>query len=322
LAVALLVPIAASALVACGEGEEPTKTSKSANKPAKTTGPDFGELPAAGEVTVGQLNECASMDLVFIVDNSGSMEEEQTNLAENFPRFASIIDGYRTANGQPLDYRLAVTTTDATNGKGAFVKDGTPPKSGGFQFPPQPSRPACDGGPDRRWLERLDPNVVNFFACRAQVGTGGSANEQPLGALLLGLTDRIADGTNTANGASFLRDEALLAFVILTDEDERSASSGSSQATLPKTAAEFASAFDKLKGGDRKRWAGTVIAGEQACSSPKLGQAEEAKELKSFIAEAGTNGTFSSICTGDLTDGLTKALATFDLACKSFPGPK
>ena len=36
----------------------------------------------------------------------------------------------------------------------------------------------------------------------------------------------------------------------------------------------------------------------------------------------GKNGVFSSICTGDLTTGLTDARPTFDQACKDFPaGP-
>ena len=79
--------------------------------------------------------------------------------------------------------------------------------------------------------------------------------------------------------------------------------------------------FDKIK-GDRGRWASAVIAGPTACTSPGFGAAAEAKRLQGFIAAAGKNGVFASICTGDLTDGLTKALTTFDQACKDFPsGP-
>jgi len=45
------------------------------------------------------------MDILFVIDNSGSMEQEQTNLIANFPNFISVLD----ASG--LDYRVAVTTT-------------------------------------------------------------------------------------------------------------------------------------------------------------------------------------------------------------------
>ena len=62
--------------------------------------------------------------------------------------------------------------------------------------------------------------------------------------------------------------------------------------------------------------------GEQSCTAPKLGKAAEAKRLKQFVGDVGKNGVFSSICTGDLTEGLSKALKTFDQACKDFPvGP-
>ena len=51
---------------------------------------------------------CSKMDLLFVIDNSGSMQQEQTNLIANFPTFISVLD----ASG--LDYRVAVTTTPPT----------------------------------------------------------------------------------------------------------------------------------------------------------------------------------------------------------------
>lgn len=310
----------AGAAIACGEpeaadGDEPkASASGTADAGAPGTSPGFGGGAPSGDAgggTSDDPNECGKMDIVFVVDNSGSMAQEQANLAANFPKFASIIDGYKTKGGKSLDYRVAVTTSDAMDGRGgAFVA----------------SSSGCDSGPKRPWLERTDPSVVDFFACRAKVGTRGSGLERPLASLLLGLTDRVADGTNKANGASFLRDDALLAFVVLTDEDEflpaQSPFGGGSTSKLPATIAEFPPAFDKLKDGERGRWASAVIAGDKACSSLGLGSAAEARELKAFTAQVGKNGVFASICTGDLTEGLTKALATFDLACKSFPtGP-
>src|SRR5262245_34619860 len=48
---------------------------------------------------------CSKMDLLFVIDNSGSMGQEQTNLIANFPNFINVLD----MSG--LDYRVAVTTT-------------------------------------------------------------------------------------------------------------------------------------------------------------------------------------------------------------------
>src|SRR4051794_8019943 len=48
---------------------------------------------------------CTKMDVLFVIDNSGSMGEEQTNLVANFPMFISVLDQ------SGLDYRVGVTTT-------------------------------------------------------------------------------------------------------------------------------------------------------------------------------------------------------------------
>lgn len=317
--------------LACGgssgvdDGDDDGSTSKKNDAGSTPSGSDdgpggFGDDDRdAASTTKDQ--ECTKMDIVFVVDNSGSMGQEQDNLAQNFPKFGSIIDGYKTKGGSPLDYRLAVATTDATKDRGAFVRKPTtasvqvPPW---WPFPVEDPSGGCEAGPDRAWLERGDGKPVDYFACRARVGTGGSATEEPLRSLHLGLTDRIKDGANAANGSGFLRDDALLAFVVLTDEDESGAEVSGGSFDI----GTYPAMFDAVKGGQRGRWAAAVIAGEKECNSSQFGDALEAVELKKFISDVGKNGVFSSICEGDLTKGLTTALATFDQACKSFPsGP-
>lgn len=312
-ATALTVVLSAH-VIACGEDAADPTASATADAGSSTLPTEPPEAPGFGPATgtdagdAGGASECTKMDIVFVVDNSSSMSQEQKNLAANFPKFGAIIDGYKTGSGQSLDYRLAVTTTDFTSNKGKFITKG--------------ASKGCDSGPARPWLEPADGSVSAFFSCRAEVGISGSASERPLGSLLLGLNERIADGTNTMNGESFLREDALLAFVAITDEDELLSGNGSSN-TLPKTIEEYPARFDKVKGGERGRWASAIIAGQQACSSSQLGSAKEAKNLKAFASSVGQNAVFSSICSGDLTEGLTKALDTFGLACKSFPsGPR
>jgi len=251
-------------------------------------------------------DECKKMDIVFVIDNSGSMKEEQDNLAANFPQFIKVISDYKTKSGESLDFRVALTTSDDAKDKGRFraARGDDAPKG-------------CSPGPARPWLERADGDVPGFFSCRAQVGVDGSGTERPLESALLSVRERIADKSNTAAGANFLRDDALLAMVIVSDEDEGSAGG---DGNLKRPMAEYPPAFDKVK-GERGRWAAAVIAGPGPgkCESPGLGEAQEAKRLRGFVGDVGKNGIFASICTGNLTDGLSKALATFDQACKSFP---
>ena len=314
----------AAAVVACGssssrsgfeEGQDPTLGGGADNAGnAGGLGQPAGENPRA--------DECQKMDLVFVVDDSGSMKEEQDNLAANFPKFVKVLDDFRTKSGAKIDYRVAVTTTGrdlrytiqtpigaiAQNEKG---------DNGAFR-----EKASC--GSTRRWLERGDGDVAKNFACLSKVGTGGASIEMPLYALKLALEDRVADGTN----AGFRRPDALLGVVILSDEDDCSREdndftvANDSCDTMPnlRSIDDYAGVLDNAAGGPG-RWAAAVIAGESSCES-SFGKAIEAKRLKKFTQRAGKNGTFSSICDGDLAPGLQKALDTFDAACKNFPGPR
>lgn len=232
---------------------------------------------------------CQKMDIVFVIDNSFTMEEEQENLRKNFPRFAQVLDRFTTKSGAPLDYRVAVTSTDSDRDKGAF---------------------RTNGGSGRPWLDRSDGIIVDAFARRATLGTGGSSYERPLESLRLALTDRIADGAN----GTFRRDDALLAFVLLTDEDE----GGAIENKPARPIADYLTFLDGLT-GNRARWATALIAGlgPGRCES-SFGEAFEATRLIDFIAKAGKNATSSSICDADLSNGLDRALRTFESACDAF----
>ncbi len=151
----------------------------------------------------GEARECEKMDIVFVVDNSGSMAEEQSNLATNFPQFASILENYTVNNGQPLDFRVALTTTGRDIsytidlGLGTTIPQSEQGENGEFQN-------NCSN--PNRWLERTDASMEQTLACRANVGTSGPSIEMPLLMTKWALQDRAAD-TN----AGFLRDDALLA---------------------------------------------------------------------------------------------------------------
>jgi hypothetical protein len=281
---------------------------------------------------------CQKMDILFVVDDSGSMAEEQANLASNFPRFVEIINGFMTDGGAALDYRIGVTTT----GQDTVTVISFPPV---FPLPPIEMTEMGPGGAllqesscgmSRRWIERADADVAANFSCIAQVGTSGSSMEMPLRMVELALTEKVADGTN----AGFLREDALLAVVILTDENDCSRENTRFEVMIPDptmigtatamldacdpTSADlypverFLGVLDAVK-GDRGRWAAAVIAGEGpgSCSSA-FGDAVEATRLKDFVTGAGENAVFSSICEGDLTGALMEALTKFDAACDNF----
>jgi hypothetical protein len=313
----IAVGLCSSALIviaACGSEQPPSQFGSSSGNDADA-GSSSGLLaPVQDSGPAPPAIECRKMDIVFVIDNSDSMKEEQVNLAKNFPGFIKVINEYKTEKGELLEYRVAITSSDSTADKGAFRM------SRGHD----PEIQTCDPGPnDKPWLERTEAEIDKYFECRARLGTLGSSVERPLEAARLSVTDRITDpiGANTYNGQSFLRDDALLAFVILTDEDE-----GGGDSTLPapsplKDASLYAADFDAVK-LFRGRWAAAVIAGKEACNSPEFGSASKAVRLQKFVSTVGENGVFSDICQGDLTAALQQALKTFTEACKDFPGTK
>jgi hypothetical protein len=257
--------------------------------------------------------QCDKMDLLFVIDNSGSMGQEQTNLADNFPGFIEVLEDF----GGGLDYRVAVTTTGRDYNWQTNTGIITIPNS-------------QDGGDNgamlqrcsmsQRWVEDEDSMPADTFACAAQVGDSGPSKEMPLAAVKQAFSDRMSDGTNTG----FRRDDALLAIVILTDEDdcsyEQSVTLGFGQSLCDDQMEPVGTykAFLDNYTGDPGRWALAVIAGETDCSS-SFGGADEAVRLKDLVTQVGTNGVISSICEADLSVALADALETFDTACQNFP---
>ena len=66
----------------------------------------------------GDGNACSGrVDLLFVIDNSGSMGEEQRNLARNLPLLVQQIEQLTGADGNPVtvDLHIMVTTTDSGN---------------------------------------------------------------------------------------------------------------------------------------------------------------------------------------------------------------
>src|SRR5690606_37322104 len=66
-----------------------------------------------------QLNVNKDVDILFVIDNSGSMGEEQAILAANFGAFIDVLE----RPDVKANYRLGVTTSDTDNPR----CDGTTP---------------------------------------------------------------------------------------------------------------------------------------------------------------------------------------------------
>lgn len=314
--------------VGCGGALDRESDSEGGDEAGDGTGDGTGDGDGDGSGG-GVAERCSQIDFLFVVDDSGSMKEEQDNLAANFPGFISVINDYVTDSGDPLDYRIAVTTSGRDLDYAIDEPEVCIPGLGCVDPPPLPSSENGDNGAfkqkcdmSRRWIERTDADVSGTFSCAAKVGTGGPSIEMPLYTTELALTERVSDGTN----AGFLREDALLALVILSDEDDCSRTDNDFSIETDSCHPEwpenvpidhFTTFLDTVK-GERGRWATAVIAGPQNCSSD-FGDAINARRLQQFVTDTGTNAVFSSICQGDLSGALADALETFDAACEAFP---
>jgi hypothetical protein len=122
------------------------------------------------------------VDFVFVVDNSGSMTEEQGWLSASADAFVAELDD------NSIDYRIGVLTTD----QASFVGDAVTP---------------------------LTIDRAATLANQVTLGTGGSGTERGLQMLYACAQ---VDGDCSAS-AGFLRDEAVFAGIIVSDEPDQSA---------------------------------------------------------------------------------------------------
>ena len=160
-----------------------------------------------------------NVDILFVVDNSGSMKEEQSSLAANFPRFIQKLA--TLPNGLP-SVHIGVVSTDVGTGAttlGSCSGDGDDGHlqtngCGGISGAYLSDLATAGGGRDRNYSGDLGQQ----FACAAQLGIGGCGAEQPLESMR-----RALDPARNTN-PGFLRDNAYLAVVIISDEDDCSTS--------------------------------------------------------------------------------------------------
>lgn len=86
---------------------------------ANGTGPilDVGSAGSGPTGCAGDLGCTNKIDLLFVIDNSGTMAVEQANLAKNFPLLVQQLEALKDSSGADVnaDVQIMVTTTDFGN---------------------------------------------------------------------------------------------------------------------------------------------------------------------------------------------------------------
>jgi len=294
LAFTLIAALAAAA----GCGDDNGGDDDSANGDGGNTG-NGGDGGGTNEFADAGLppEACKKVDVIISVDDSSSMDEEKLALANDvFPAFATAL---LDIGGGLEDYRIGVTNACPAPANYHTQGDGG----------------ACNFASGEVWMDSGDPALTTEFGCVGNVYsgdaqcTGDNDDEQPASTAAASIEDPAGSGVN----ARFLRDDALLVVVAITDEDE--------QPTPDRSAQQV---YDRLVAvkGDVKRMVFLGIGGgvPGGCDGA-YGFAEEADKLHTianlFIAQE--RGVWWDLCEGHLEDGLTEAMQVIEQACNEFP---
>jgi hypothetical protein len=153
------------------------------------------------------------VDILWVVDSSGSMGPKQARLAANFQGFINQLVGAQP----PIDFHIAVTTTDtddpATRGRLRRWSAGAASDDFISCAPNQAGQVTCNTGGSTA-------TAVTAFNQMSQVGITGSPQERGLFAAYLALTNPINVSTDAV--VRFVRPEAALYVVLVSDEDDAS----------------------------------------------------------------------------------------------------
>lgn len=130
------------------------------------------------------------VDILWVIDNSCSMYEEQSALGSNFPAFMNFF------LDSGLDYHIGMTSTDYGALQGRLVNIG-----------------------GERWITPQSPNPTVAFGTAAVMGTNGSATEKGRDPTFSALEIMTQPG---AYNEGFVRENATLHMVTISDENDYS----------------------------------------------------------------------------------------------------
>lgn len=185
--------------------------------PAPTAAP---QAKPGSVVTVNKEQAKGKADILFVVDDSGSMEWSQSQLKARFAAFAEALEDMR------VDFQVGVTTTDACDidwSTGAAKADAVCPdaskisggvKVNGKMVGPQRGEFIYDAETKTNVL-KPGAGFVEAFRRVASVGIQGSGFEHGLTAAKMAV-QKAMSGVNKG----FLRSDAFLSVVVVSDEED------------------------------------------------------------------------------------------------------
>ena len=289
--------------------------------------PDLGVIPDFGGQPIGCQGK---IDFLFVISSWYSMKGHQTQLQEAFPAFTAMLadefadfdyhlmvvdagtnallepvcdDCYMCIGcmmpgcadfGGPPDYPCnePKVVCDVTSGAGVTI-------TGNFNA----TNKRCDLFGGKRYIVKGEPDPEGMFKCIATLGEGPKT-PVPMEAMQAAFQPGMLNG---GCNDGFLRNDALLAVVVLNGDDDR---------LTPGTPQAWYDTLVTAKGGNEEAIVTLVLSQDNEfpdalCKyDPMMGPSS----LRLF-AEAAAHGRFESICLESYVPALEKTAATIIEQC-------
>ncbi|MCB0361454.1 MAG: VWA domain-containing protein [Bdellovibrionales bacterium] len=152
--------------------------------------PSFSLLPDSEIFFQNSGAVSPKIDLLWVVDNSGSMHSSQVNVANNFSSFITDF------SSRGYDYRMAVIATDAYR----ELYTGSPTVS------------LFKSAAGTSIITPDTPDITNAFIDNIMVGTSGYGDERALQSMRVAM--------DNPNNSGLLRPDSFFAVIIVGDEDD------------------------------------------------------------------------------------------------------
>jgi len=301
-----------------------------------------GDLTTTGSGDGTSMEGCQKIDFLFVVDNSGSMGQYQTQLIGSFGPFIDTIYDTVRAN----DFQIMVVDSDADidltqcEGGCAFgnstfcpgwctTKDsldltceGTLGAGEVAPYNNNASNAVCDVPDGKRYLTSAlsRDEIKTKFACMAKVGTFGSGAELPMSAMVEAVTTLNQPG---ACNEGFVRRDAVLVVTVISDDypvpatEDDASTVGSPQAWYDAVA--------QAKGGAQNVVMLGIINTADAICVSGAGSGPIVHPTQKFvdvIQRFGGNGFMGNICSPDYNAFFKEAVSIIDTACNEFVPPE
>ncbi|MEX1364857.1 MAG: hypothetical protein AB1Z98_17145 [Nannocystaceae bacterium] len=292
---------------------------------------DVGADETEGAGAEGGSGEgCEKVDFLFVIDNSGSMGDNQDSLIASFPGFIQSIQNTLT---DAQDYHIMVVDTDAQWGgqcellcplffnvcpDNPAYPCGVVPEvcdstlGAGVVHTMASDAPSvpCSFSSGARYMDATEPDLVSAFQCSAKVGSDGDGSERPMGAMVSALSFEQAQPGACNEG--FVREDAILVVTIITDEEDDN-SNGSAAGWYANVIAS--------KGGDANAIVMLGLINDNDAAVPVCpAESQDPVAVRTFV-DMFPNSIRGSVCENSYNGFFQQAVDLIDTTCDEFIPP-